>query len=1442
MVRVTRRPLVNAPVRKPVTDVQKAVASLRLLQQARFAAAQRRTLSKRAVEQGKRAATTIKAATRKKVATVLKKSSSISSKKAATVKAKAVKSAEAAKARAMEQVQARSSKLARQKEAAQQQARSNLEVTATVIQITKSSRQALHQSSLEANAKGQIRDADKVGHALDINRVSGVRALKETGKPVGNTANRGTFEGGQLQQVEGISANLSRETATRDAADGTVVSEGANSISAKAKAERAGRDATAQQTNMGITDRARTSLRGQLKEVSPDLIAKQAKEFADSRAARTTASTQNSAKQAADTNRTGAAARADGANLGRSHELSSASKYDAAARNAETQRNSVERQKAEVEAGQEGPLPQNVADASAYRDSTGSDYTLARESHSRQSNEYDSRASRRSAAEQDQSGIDSQLASTEPREAGTRAEYNKATEDYNAAKNDVADTSAQLATTGGKINALEPATAAAYVAAENARPGSSETRTRELTRQEDLEAKMQPLFAKIFAIKNRLYRLMQVQRAMKPKKDGNDAALARDRPILEGARDKLASAQGELPVVKKGNARQDAAESKFNRKSKEQRDQIYQKTIQQRAIQAQKMKLQILDSTGVKKPTPGDVRENAGHAGKAGAKLHDAALNKALLESQGRPTLRKDTTDADIAAANKKFSEAKQENDGHKARLDAEMQKKLDSENAARDSEQFAKDALANKDKTDRERAAKEAELPPNKDAAEIIQRENSLRASKELENARKTDSERQAAQRSKETSQERADDADSRRNQEDSNADAYEKARSDAEARAIKAEQDRIAAERAGEGPLADDAKDATDAREGAQKNAEDAAEGNARARDEHAAANDARKQAEDAARKNDDDTDAAERDHEGAGKDKDDAEAADDLATFNRDELVKAEAASKAKISDLEKQAKAARQNADSIYPHSSERRAELKAEADALDAQLNDARKRLKDINDAMDALKQKEAEFAKLSKERDSLRDEDKALQKELEDNLLTMKRLENDMEDALRNGNTTQYNSLKAQLARLSQRNQEIITRRAAIRSRLNEIARDFDLRRLQEENNAKLKKIRDEKEALDKLEKGKADHDAYVAKMLARVEYIGGWLGFILGMTIPLIILQMMRTPTGTPTPVEPPTDTPTETDTPEPPSGPSAANPWATPPDLSGNTIITTYPPNPPGTQVIFNLYCASGTSDYLRGCKDGALKGVADGKMDGAKDQVANATRILPLTKDQIGILVDTLADAFNALELQAYCTEIMNEGEASGMTTEEVYSLYPQCKNGIPKYGPRSSGPKNYGEYGPKNYGPKNYGPKDYGEYGPYGPRQTQSGGDISRESQDYLEGWVFSYATYYLQSYHNAWAISKQMMTPAPIPLVIRPFPLVRIRVKNKYGYGYGYGYGEAMPSGPIWDFTASGPSAPSGPSGSEGWFDLSGPTAPMQGGLKKVIDKTIRRLGRGPQVV
>lgn len=458
-----------------------------------------------------------------------------------------------------------------------------------------------------------------------------------------------------------------------------------------------------------------------------------------------------------------------------------------------------------------------------------------------------------------------------------------------------------------------------------------------------------------------------------------------------------------------------------------------------------------------------------------------------------------------------------------------------------------------------------------------------------------------------------------------------------------------------------------------------------------------------------------------------------------------------------------------------------ADARAAREATEAELarNEAERIAKEAEEAA----AKEAEEAAAKKARDDAENARKEnenidkLKQEFEDLKAKAKKAKEDAKECMpehfrdREAALKRKGELEELIKKKKKELDDAIKKRDDDEARKKEPREDLDARIKEEE--ARKKGLSDEEEELNRRSR---EEEERLADIDARIKRLQKWLSILSKMfdwlTFLYIILWMVLPLAPPVQPVDPGIDiidsSNSGTSGPEAPGAASGATDEP-PPDVSGAV-----PPTPP---VLPNVACKQGSSDYLRGCKDGIQRGTKDGKTDGTKDEKAHAAKILPYTNGEIDTYVDINIAQFLPIEQAAYCARIKEDSTIAGLDMAAISKLYPQCKFGdvpVSDYG--------YGDYG--------YGYGDYG-YGDYGYGEIQYGGatDITTllsQSSDYLLGWTSGYDTAYNMAYQTAWSLAK----------LGNPIPIHRVPYTDgygdygygDYGYGYGYGYGDGYDYG------------------------------------------------------
>jgi hypothetical protein len=529
-----------------------------------------------------------------------------------------------------------------------------------------------------------------------------------------------------------------------------------------------------------------------------------------------------------------------------------------------------------------------------------------------------------------------------------------------------------------------------------------------------------------------------------------------------------------------------------------------------------------------------------------------------------------------------------------------------------------------------------------------------------------------------------------------------------------------------------------------------------------ENAAALKRRKDSEKEAAEVEAKTKAAEKNEGDAAKAMRDSEDVNNLDNFAESDLVKERNKLTEDIKAIEAKLKKAESDAESYYPHGSEKRAKLRADAESIRAKMNEMKARINEVEAALVKKRAEMENLKKIAKEKEALNKE----KNDLESELARKNKELNDI-DAEINANNKKTPPdadldaiLNARKKALQDRIDQIKQRLKKIKERLDEIDAELNAARLKKEKEDAMRRKRDEEEFLQRLRKKSDDFDLRAKKRTSRMETLLGILGMIIGTIIPIALLTGLN-PGGTTTPndespenpivpTESGAEVPTESGATE--SGATESGPKNQTRDGNVQTCYN-------NICTIQNLLCVKGSSEYMRGCKDGTKAGTADGKRDGTKDEKEYAERILPISSEEITNKLKVDTSIFSEIEKEAFCQQLENELQASGKNIDQIYALYPECKVSS-KYG--------------TGYGPRPlqdpYGDNDYASGEPSnGNGEGQEGGALEQgSSQDYISGYMQSYRDSYMLSYTNAWALSK-LNRRTTVPIVLIPPTLTPINI-------------------------------------------------------------------------
>lgn len=1346
--RVIRR-VVERPVR--IIRSKNAMARLATLKRKQLAEAARirqQTLKRSSIKRIQSTAKVVKAAKVK----VAQKAIQARQVAPSTVRRRGVLSANERAAKLKNALNQRSQARQQAKQMAQDEKMADFVQAAEVIHSTQRIRINAHSYQLkQINTTSRV-GADKQRACFDLHYTSFQKSLRAPFK-----LRKKRDPSGDLPIISNKRGLLEAEAPKRDMWNNKLQAEEGKVGGFLGPAQRAGKDAFIQRTNRDNTNNQIQVFKANIRLVSPDLIARQKQRKFNSDRSGDMSKMIDTVGRKPTLDKLGSSnLKKEAADSARRSEAGYAAQYDAAAR---LSREGVKRAEAEKAAAERAKVAEVTKDLpsisakvktySKYLSESNIGIIKANKAHT-------DNVKLLKDASSTQADINSRISTTETAEGLARRNYDETRAAHRESTNRIEELSKEKDRLEREMSQLTKTTQAERTLAIKSKPTSSTHRTSELTRLEGFKSQINEFDIKLVRFKERLSALMEKRRQAKQNKDDNDGEIYVSQLRLADLRDRLASAKEKKPQAEYERDINLQRKGEFEKEATKQIDEIQQKQIAAASIYIHITKDTILESGGFKPLSGKDKNLPTEQQVISGTRIHARALKKRILRERAPRPQRKGSAEEPVNAR-RNLDEATRVNNEAKERLDTARRKAEEADSLAKQAEKDARDRATDKETTSGLERIDVEGLALYGKVKDIIESGRVKKSGDEYSTSRNYDQKRIDAERRRKAAEKRRDDADAARRDEKRNEDENGQKADDAARRAKEEEDAKTRAEKKGPHEVEPDPTLAGQKRQKAKDELDDAEDGVRRAKEEHAENQRKKDEAEGGKKNNDEDINDAENQLDGAQRDHNDADDLNDLDTFTEGELIKRRDELEKEIKQLnDKDIPDALRTAKSWYPHGSERRTELRSKVEEFRKKRDEAESDLDNLKRALEKLKAKRDAFKKMMDERDNLRKERDELTREYDDNLKKINDLEGQMKRALESGDTDLYNRLKLQRDRLIERNKIIKERLEIIRKRLDEIDKEIELRRLRDKLAENMKKRREEQERLKALKKKQDDHAGLVKRMRRRVERVGMLLGFLLAFGIPILMAYLAKpsnTSTATqtttfsygPTSVSTKTATATHTSA----SGPSGPQ---------SDKVITTYPDD---VQAIVNLLCKKGTSDYLKGCADGTVKGVADGKYDGTKDQIANYNRILPLTVDQIGKAVDTVASTFKAIEKEAYCIQIENEAQAAGLTSEQIFALYPECKvSSINGYG------LSYGNSLARNLKPNT---------------GTQSGGRFASSSVDYKLGWLEAYRYAYLNSYANAWAISKLNNKPKDIP--IRPFPLDD---NPKYGYGnpkYGdNGYG------------------------------------------------------------
>lgn len=1190
--------------------------------------------------------------------------------------------------------------------------------------------------------------SDRGVSELDIRGVSNLKTLTESTKPTSNEPSRtmdANTKGNTVKQKQSLLSKTSSET-------DTMKSLGNKETEATLAAKRNGADVTREQGPIKSTiDAISGSINTKKSLLKPDAPQRQAavnKKNKDAADAMKTASNSESVIKAAKNNIDTITGKKQSADSGRKEESSHAASHEKSEASARQGRIETEAsKKAAINSKTEAVLT-DVGAANTKRATAENTMKSVKDGNTQLEISYESGVKKRASAEESAAQNEARIKTTESAEASSRNDVNDGTVRNGNDTNDVTTITSQRDTLQNGQDILKSTVEKQRQNTENSRPTQSSELTSKVKTKEQLSEKMRSVSEQHDrAVKNLESTMAERQRASDSFKS-NDTAIKNNNDTISGAKKEISNDLKKKESTVGEHQRQVELEGDFKKMTDKQNADVREKghTLDS-LVRTEEILVKTTTAPEGVAIKPESTKAN----------IHDISIKKEIAQkaNSNRTSAnedinikkgRKEDAESKLAdeTSNASAHEKKRDDEANNARRE-----KKEGDDAARDRDT----ALQEMDTINKSKQQKELELK-SKDTSERAESNRKLgKDAAEAEISVKQAKQKAGeAENSMNRAEKRKGDADSNRKSESENAKALKDKEDAAAAAKKKAEDDKAAAQKKGVEEVAQAVDAANAKKKAAENDMESAKKRQEELGAEHADAVKKLKESEremadaDAKKKEaeNNESDAAD-----AMRDSDDA---NNLDNFAESDLVKERNKLAEDIKALEAKLKKAESDAESYYPYDSEKRAELRADAENIRTKMDEMKARIDEVDAALVKKRAEMENLKKIIKEKETLNKEKSDLESELARNNEELNDIQRQMDE---NNKKTPPNAdldaeLKARKKKLEDRNDAIKQRLKKIKERFDEIDGELEMARLKKEQEDAMRKKREEEDILKKLRKDSEDFDIKAKKRSQRIEALGGVLGMVLGIVMPGIINTLL-TPVGkAPTTPTDKIDTPENKITPmdSVPIGPSESGAIAKPVKENPTGNVQTCYNN---ICTIQNLFCKKGSSEYLRGCKEGTMAGTADGKRDGIKDEKEYAERILPISSEEITNKLKVDTSMFSEIEKEAFCQQLENELQASGKNINEIYALYPECKVS-----------STYGTpYGPK---PRKdpYGEKEYTSGEPnYGSGDKQEGGAIEKSSsQDYLLGYAQSYRDSYMLSYANAWALSK-LNRRAVVPIVLKP---------------------------------------------------------------------------------
>jgi mediator of RNA polymerase II transcription subunit 21 len=1292
----------------------------------------------------KKVQTRIKVRASKAKVAATKRVRSIGRKKTLKVQKKKVARTAASKvSKAKSLLKARGQKAKTKKEFENEQKKVAIREQAVITRQVRNMRRQQRQRKVAGANKQKVTESKRNLAKEDTRQLSTEMSLVT--KPTSRSKERKAAADTMKDTVDGKATQLNSAKQSGKEISSGVSNETANAGNTKTAASRNEPSIDANKRALESQDSARSSVIKTLQPVSQPKLQAYRTKADDAASAKTDTVNSGNGRQDAASNRDGAKNRADAANQGRGAEAANGKSYADSEGSAHNAGADAKAAKAAAAGKNAESVTGDIGAAKAKRDTTEKGTGDAQKGVTKATDDNGAATKARKDSEGKQAANDADVSNGERSRKEAGDDMSAGVTAHQKRQQDVDGVNQARAAAKDNRDALGQKARDQRAAADTLRPVKSPAHA---AKQKDRDAN---------------------QGKMDQAKADRDAAVTKFEMIITTRNGAVAHHSNHEVLVAKNKADSDNASSNISEGSRRQatekdahaahatKESDFKSTSQKQTAAANK-KAEVIESLNKTNeithaaPPPtraapnrlkaeGDIRSAAGNgAVSSGVRSHSDSAKKNIA----------DTRTKEGAAKDRLANESTTLDNNRKALSDEQAQAKRLKDD---------KDGIDNSINSGKDDATSiDTALKPQKDRANDLENELRPRLQKKQDNedggkhadqnARKAQEDADSAAKAKAKGEDDMNNSKAQKEAEAENGKALKQNEADA-AKAKKDQEDKKdAAEKAGK----EQAESDVNAAKAKKKQLEETL-----AKDTTKSQRDKASEDVDGAQKTHDENEAdinaakaKKNEEEARVRDAEDAHNANKKAEAD---LVKEHGELDTKIKSLEKQIKKAEADANSYYPQSSAKRKELRDKVDELNSKLDGAKKNKSDLEANIASKRGEKDQLDALTKERDGLHKEKSDLEGELSRNKKEIEDI--DAQINANNKKTPPDKDLDAELKRkkkeLEDRNKDIGDRLDKINNRIRDIDGEIDNRRAREKLDDAARRKKDEDEFLRKVRKDSDDFDAHAGKRTGRLNDMIGISSLIISIiqqfTGPLPDSEYTSPFDPANMDVEDQETLPDDTDL----SGADASSGAKGKTNKKGN-VQTCYA----GICTIQNVFCSKGTSEYLRGCKDGTSAGTTDGKNDGAKDQKQHQDHILPLSTDEIAAAVSSDMAAFTEIEKQAYCQQVENEARNSGMDMKEFFSLYPECKVS-PVYGAPPL--------------PKAYGDKDaYGAPDSYG---QEGGGPQATSSSDYLLGYTESYNKAYLQSYTNGWALSK-INTNEVIPIVMKPSVLPEPLEKSPYG--------------------------------------------------------------------